>query len=524
MILRSTMAAAACALASLALPAWAQAPVVTQLTSPDQFSASRAVINFDFSPVATATNSLCRPTLGIQFSNVGTAPVPIYEWTDLVPPRVTTSAPHVLATVSSHGGTFSPFLNVDFDSPKTELGAYFGNDQGAGAIGTVQLSVFSGETLLGSVSVAANGNTSVDQFIGLRSTVPFTSARFDNLPPSIFSVVLDDVMFNMDPGTPGTISTVGTPSPDDPLIPFAVAVREGTVYVADQAKHTVWRLNSDGSKTAIAGTGEAGFNGDGIEAVIAQLHNPTGVAVDLSGAVYIADSGNHAIRKVATPGVAGAVITTVAGVAGPDNFAVGSPNLLYGPRAVAIGPGGYVYIADRMNQQIRRVAPGGTTIETVAGVAGLTGATDGPASCTGTGCIPARFNSPVGVAVDSTGNVYVADEGNNRVRVVTTAGQVRTLTGGARAPSGVALSGDGSTLYVADLGNHLIRRIPTAGDCGFTVPIAGTGAPGFSTDAASPATSAPLNSPIGVAVDGGAVYVADKQNGRVRRVVFPIIF
>jgi DNA-binding beta-propeller fold protein YncE len=177
-----------------------------------------------------------------------------------------------------------------------------------------------------------------------------------------------------------------------------------------------------------------------------------------------------------------------------------------------------------MNQQIRRVPPAGGPIETVAGVAGLTGVTDGPASCTGTGCVPARFNSPVGVAVDGAGNVYVADEGNNRVRVVTATGQVRTLPAGARAPSGVAVSADGSNVYVADLGNHLVRRMPTAGDCGFSVPIAGTGSPGSYTDTAAPATSVPLNSPIGVAVDGGAVYVADKQNGRVRRIVFPIIF
>jgi len=307
-----------------------------------------------------------------------------------------------------------------------------------------------------------------------------------------------------------------------------VAAYQGVVYVADQEKHTVWRIGSGGSKTAVAGTGGAGFNGDGIAAIQAELNNPTGIVFDASGNLYIADSGNHAIRKVATPGALGAVITTVAGI--PASFAVGSAMMLYGPRAVAIGPGGQIYIADRMNQQIRRADPLTGALTVVAGVAGETGANDGPVSgpvsClpTQTGCVPAaRFNSPVGVAVDANGNVYVADEGNDKIRVVTPAGSVRTLSAGARAPTGVALTPDGNTLYIADYGNHRIRRMSTpASDCSVLSPVAGTGTPDFSGDG-SAAPAATLNSPIGVAFDGGVLYIADHLNGRIRKVEFPSI-
>jgi DNA-binding beta-propeller fold protein YncE len=317
--------------------------------------------------------------------------------------------------------------------------------------------------------------------------------------------------------------------------PFSVAVLNGFAYVADPTAHTVWRLDlSTGAKAAAAGTGVQGFNGDGIDPKLAQLDNPTGVAVDpKSGALYIADSGNHAIRKVAAPGMAGALITTVAGI--PTAYGVGESTLaacanppagfnmsqcvaatklrLFGPRAVAVDSSGNVYIADRMNQQIKKLDVATGFLFAVAGVAGFPGANDDCGECS-----PARFNSPLGVAVDGLGNIYVADEGNNKIRIISR-GSVSTLVASSLLrPTGIAPSADGKSLYIADYGHHRIQRYSCPGDC-FVVTVAGTGTPGFSGDGGV-ATQAQLNSPMAVALDGNLLYIADLLNGRVRKVDF----
>jgi sugar lactone lactonase YvrE len=325
--------------------------------------------------------------------------------------------------------------------------------------------------------------------------------------------------------------------------PFGVAIYNGAAYVPDPSSQHVWRVDlATGQKTVVAGTGEQGFNGDGIPAVQAQLDNPTGVAVDpKSGALYIADSGNHAIRRIATPGVAGALITTVAGI--PTAYGVGESTLaacanppagfnmsqcipatklrLFGPRAVAVDSSGNVYIADRMNQQVKKLDTATRFLFVVAGVAGFPGANDGRADCT-IDCSPPKFNSPIGVAVDAVGNVYVADEGNDRIRKISQ-GQVSTVAAGSLLrPTGVAPSADGKSLYIADYGHHRIQRYSCPGDC-IVETVAGSGTPGFSGDG-GPATAAQLNSPIGVALDGNLLYIADLLNGRIRKVDFtPVI-
>jgi sugar lactone lactonase YvrE len=297
-----------------------------------------------------------------------------------------------------------------------------------------------------------------------------------------------------------------------------------------------------------------GYNGDSIPAATAQLSGPTGVAFDAAGNLFIADAGNHIVRKVSAPLATGA-ISTVAGVPqklGPAvNGGAATSATLFDPRGVAVSASGDLYIADRMNQQIRRVDPTTGIISAVAGVAGETGSSGdgGPATA-------ARLNSPIGVAVDQFQSVYIADEGNNKVRQVFSpceegpcAPVIRTLAGtGARcepdpgsegppacgdggaataarlnAPSGVAVDAAG-VVYIADLNDHRVRAVaPCGSDCvDIIATVAGTGVAGFFEPGDQAATSARLNSPVAVAVNpaGTRLHIADLVNQRIRQVEF----
>lgn len=334
---------------------------------------------------------------------------------------------------------------------------------------------------------------------------------------------------------------------DELNFPFGVAVRTFTpagatlqtdVYIADRNNHVVWKVTG-GVRERVAGIlgpgdslpGEAGYNGDGILATAAQLNSPTGVAL-ANGNLYIADSGNHALRKVNVSAGSTATISTVAGTPPTLGLAVnGGPATsatLFHARSVAVDGDDNIYIADWMNQQVRMVDVATGIITAVAGVAGETGNNDGPVA-------EARLNSPLGVAVNASGSVvYVADEGNHKVRKVdVSAGEVTTVAGtgisgfsgdnglataaNLDSPSGVALDAAGN-LYIADTDNHRIRRVSSAG---VITTVAGTGAAGFSGDG-GPATAAQLDSPVAVAVDGvtGDLYIADLQNQRIRKVDF----
>jgi len=322
--------------------------------------------------------------------------------------------------------------------------------------------------------------------------------------------------------------------------PFGVAIYNGAAYVPDPSTHRVWKVDvATGAKSVVAGTGDQGFNGDGIDALQAQLDNPSGVAVDASG-LYIADTGNHIVRRIANPGVTGAVMTTVAGI--PTAFAVGESTpaecattptasqctlamslRLFGPRALALDSAGGLYIIDRMNQQIKKLYTSGPLkdmIFVVAGIAGYPGGNNGPANgplvcAPDITCSPgARLNSPVGLGVDANGTVYVATEGSNNIRVVSSGVEgpptVTTLAAGPLVrPTGVAVDGNGN-VYIANYGNHVIVQPACDTSCtNFT--IAGT--PGVrGSDAAH------LNSPIAIAVDGTTLYIADMLNGRLSRV------
>ena len=303
--------------------------------------------------------------------------------------------------------------------------------------------------------------------------------------------------------------------------PRGVAVdAAGSIYIAEAFNHRIRKVNGSGMITTVAGNGNRGFSGDEGPATSATLNSPRNVAVDSSGNLYIADTLNSRIRKVSV----GGIITTVAGggvVLGDGGPATSA--LLILPEGVAVDMAGNLYISDVGDTGIRKVNTGGI-ITTAAGSRLFKFAgDDGPATS-------ASLNSTRNVAIDSGGNLYIADFGNSRIRKVSAAGMITTVAGNGdpvfsgdggpatdaslRFPQGVDIRGFGN-LYIADRENHRIRKVGTDG---IITTVAGNGNRGFSGDG-GPATSASLNLPHSVVVDaGGNLYIADEFNHRVRRV------
>ncbi len=304
--------------------------------------------------------------------------------------------------------------------------------------------------------------------------------------------------------------------------PEGVAVdRAGNVYIADIFNHQVRKVDGSGQVNTIAGSGIRGLAGDGGPAVTAQLAYPSAVAVDGDGNVYIGDSGSHRVRKVDQNGT----ITTFAG-AGPSypgDGGLATEAALRSPRFAYVDAAGKLYIADSSNHRIRRVDQDGI-ITTIAGTgaAGFSG--DGGSA------VNAQLNDPYTLVVDPTGNVYIADTRNHRVRKVTPDGKITTIAGtgqdfysgdkdrateaGMRYPRGLAVDGDGS-LYIAEGGGDRIRRVDPAG---IITTVAGTGIRGFSGDD-GPAAQAQLTAPLQLDIDrDGTLYITDELNNRIRRV------
>jgi hypothetical protein len=346
----------------------------------------------------------------------------------------------------------------------------------------------------------------------------------------------------------------------------------GDVYIADTGNNRIRKV-SNGVITTIAGNGFLGYSGDGGPATSAELNQPFGVAADVSGNVYIADSENYVVRKVSNGAittfagngtnpalfsgdngpainavlglpfsvavdrsdnvfiVAGGVIrkvsngaiTTFAGIYGTtgyagDNGPATSARFDY-PTSVAVDASGSVYLADMDNNAIRKVSQGVITTFAGNGTRGYAGDHGPPAA--------AELNHPNGVAVDTLGNVYIADSGNGRIRKVSN-GAIATIAGGASVsfgdngpatsaalyqPGGVAVDASGN-VYIADTFDNAIRKVSN----GVITTFAGNGTFGYSGDN-GPATSAALNEPYGVAVDAsGNVYIADTNNTVIRKV------
>jgi len=303
-------------------------------------------------------------------------------------------------------------------------------------------------------------------------------------------------------------------------VPLGVTVDSaGNLYIADTGNNRVRKVDPSGIISTVAGNGTQGFSGDGAPAVNAELDGPAGLAVE-SGNLYIADQGNQRIRKVDPA----SIISTVAGDGTQGFSGDGGPAInaeLGAPAGVTVH-GGNFYIADTFNQRIRKVNPSGI-ISTIAGngTPGFSG-DGGPA-------ISAMISYPGSLGFDSKGNLYVGDDGNQRVRKIDSNGIISTFAGngqeffsGDGGPAvdaqlytfSVAVDGNGNT-YIADTINQRIRKVDISG---IISTVAGNGETGYSGDG-GPAIDAALNKPLGIAVDGsGNLYIADSANCLIRKV------
>lgn len=308
-------------------------------------------------------------------------------------------------------------------------------------------------------------------------------------------------------GTPGTVvnSADGTGSAAQLDAPRGIAVdRAGNTYVADANNNTIRKITRAGAVTTLAGAaGERGrTDGAGADA---RFSEPFGLAVDAAGVLYVADNLNNAIRRVTPDGV---VTTLAGGGAAGTADGTGTAARFHEPRGVAVDTDGTVYVTDYENHTIRKITPAGV-VTTLAGSPDVQGTADGTGAA-------ARFRGPMGVAVDGTGIVYVADSGNRAIRKITAAGVVTTLRLSGTAlsePRGIAVDSAG-TIYVGDFSSHTIRAITSTGTVS---TLAGqVSRPGASDGTG---TSASFHYPSGVVVDtSGAVYVADTENDTIRTI------
>ncbi len=371
-------------------------------------------------------------------------------------------------------GTGTPTGSVDFydQSTHTDLGS---QNLSGGAASVIAPALSVGSHVITAIYTSDSGD-----FLGSSTIVG---------PNSIIATVAGN-------GTMGYSGDGGPATNAQLLLPRSVAVDSaGDLFIADGNNNVVREVRPDGTITTVAGNGTQGYSGDGGPAASAELNEPQGVAVDSAGDLFIADAFNRVVREVRPDGT----ITTVAGNGTNGYSGDGGPATsaeLSEPLAVTVDSSGDLFIADTFNNVVREVHPDGT-ISTVAGngTKGYSG--DGGSAMT------AEFTYPTGVAVDSSGNLFIADEGNQRIREVHLDGTITTVAGNGiagysgdggpatnaevRNPYSVLVDSSGD-LFVADYGNNVIREVRPDGTI---TTVAGNGTAGYSGDG-GPATSAEL--------------------------------
>jgi hypothetical protein len=330
----------------------------------------------------------------------------------------------------------------------------------------------------------------------------------EHLPGTILTVAGNGEAAFSGDGGPATLARL--------TVPAQLAVGPaGDLFIADAFNHVIRKVSLEGVITTVAGTGQPGFSGDGGPAAQARLNVPVGVAVDAAGNLFIADLLNQRIRKVNTTGI----ITTLAGggTKAPGE-AEGNPATearLDRTHGVAVDAVGNVFFVELLKNRIRKVSPSGM-ISTVAGsgVKGFSG-DGGPATA-------AQLYHPYGLATDAAGNLFIGDFGNNRVRRVSPAGIISTVAGGGSPADGLGDGGqatdarlDGVPGLVVDPGGNLFiadnrnGRVRKVSASGIISTVAGTAQPGFSGDG-GPAADARLSGAWGLAVDkAGNLFIAD---------------
>jgi sugar lactone lactonase YvrE len=297
--------------------------------------------------------------------------------------------------------------------------------------------------------------------------------------------------------------------------PSALAFGGTTLYVGDFGNSLVRTINvSSGAVATFAGTGTAGLlNG---AAASAEFNGTANIAFDAQGDLFVADEENNVIREISSAGT----VTTVAGsgVEGYQDGAASTAEFDY-PEGIVVDGSGNLYVADGHNAVIRKITISTGMVSTYAGTAGSTGFTNGALAT-------ATFDSPYGLALDGSGNIYVTDIQNNCIRKITVStGMVSTYAGtGAQGlvngpaatatfyyPLGITFDSNGN-LYVSDTYNNVIRKVSASGT---VTTFAGTGTAGSANGTAATAT---FNFPIGIAVSGDGIYVADTHNNLIRKI------
>jgi sugar lactone lactonase YvrE len=303
--------------------------------------------------------------------------------------------------------------------------------------------------------------------------------------------------------------------------PFGVALdASGNLYIADRSNQRVRKVDAaTGIITTVAGNGSYAFGvaeGDGGAATSAKLNYPAAVALDASGNLYIADTNSNRIRMVAA--ATGFISTVAGGGSTLGDGGAATSALLCEPSAVALDASGNFYIGDRCNPRIRKVDGATGIITTVAGNGIATFAGDGGVATS------ASLNYPEGVALDASGNLYIADTSNHRIRKVDAAtGIISTVAGigsctGLCYPKGVALDASGNLLFSGEI-NCRVYKVTAA--TGIFTSLVGNGTCAGGGDGGA-ATSAGLRFPHGLAFDAnGNLYIADMGNYRIRKVIFP---
>jgi len=316
-------------------------------------------------------------------------------------------------------------------------------------------------------------------------------------------------------GGPASLATLKVPA-------SMIFDKYGNLLIADFGNHVIRKINVVGNISTIAGIGSAGFGGDGGPAILAQLNAPAGICVDDSGNIFIAEQQGQRIRKINTIGViftyAGTGIFGYNGDGIPANSAQ-----LGNPSGVVADKLGNLYITEFFNHRIRRVNTAGI-ISTIAGTGTMGYTGDGGQATL------AQLSYPYGITIDDTGSIFFADHGNHCFRKISVAGKISTIAGTGTSgysgdggpaisanlsyPSTVAIDKSGN-VYIADWWNNVIRKVTTAGTIS---TITGNGNPGYSGDGGL-ATAAQLNSPFGIALDTSCcLYIADAQNHVIRKV------
>ena len=306
--------------------------------------------------------------------------------------------------------------------------------------------------------------------------------------------------------------------------PSAIALNgAGSLYIADTGTQRVRQVLPTGVIQTLVGTGSAGSAADNVAVTAATLNSPTGVAVDAAGGILIADTNNQRIRQVGADGRIRNLVGTDVGGVGPEGMPP-AQTPLDGPRGVCTGRGGALFVVDTANHRVLQAAPQ-VLVVTAAG-----NGTPGHAGDGGPARL-AELNQPSACARDSAGNLFIADTSNHRIRKVDPSGTISTVAGSGApgfsgdespataasisAPRGVAADDNGD-IFIADTGNHRIRQVTPDG---VIHTIAGQNAAGFSGDG-GPAASARIDAPGGLLLDGaGDLYFADTGNNRIRRLI-----